>query len=294
MTTSIKIGLHSNNPTLSALSGSGILENRLQGRDAEVEWFYIAGEAKTVDYVGAGLIDVGATGVMAPINAQAKGIGLVYIATSESPPVGGILVREDSPVRVPADLRGKRIALGAGTWHQHLLAVALDQADVRWSEIVPLDIPEPLALKALHAGGIDAWATGADNPGVISGLRFVARTEDLIGNPSVFFARGAFAEQNPELLDIVVQSLDAADRWIQANLGEAVLRLAGVARNRLDATAWKAHVRSRPQSLVAVDDAFLDRQQHAADLFHRFGILPHKVNVHGATLAHRRAARRAA
>jgi sulfonate transport system substrate-binding protein len=285
MTLGINIGYHSNNPTLLALSSSGILEEKLKGRGVTVTWLNVAGGARTVDYIGAELIDVGGTGATPPIVAQAKGIPLVYIATSESRPQGGILVREDSGIRQPRDLRGKRIALGAGSWHQQLLATALDQAGLVWQDIVPLDLPEPLAIKALRAGGIEAWATGEDNAGVIAGLRFIARTEDLIGNPSVFFARRAFAEQHPDLLEAVVQSLDAADHWIESNPAEAGKALAAAARSHLDAAGWEAHVRSRPWGLVAVDNLFLDQQQRAADLFHRFGLLPRKVNVRDATLA---------
>jgi sulfonate transport system substrate-binding protein len=284
MTRRVKLGYHSNNPTLLAASGSGILEERLRGRDVVVEWLNVAGGARTVDYIGAELIDVGGTGATPPIVAQAKGIPLVYIATSESRPVGGILVREDSGIHHPRDLRGKRIALGAGSWHQQLLATALDQARIAWHDIVPLDLPEPLAVKALRSGGIEAWATGEDNPHVLAGLRFVARTGDLIGNPSVFFARRAFAEEHPDLLEIVVQSLDAADHWIESNPAEAGKALAAAARSHLDSAGWEAHVRSRPWGLVAVDDLFLDQQQRAADLFHRFGLLSRKVNVRDAAL----------
>jgi sulfonate transport system substrate-binding protein len=290
MPTTIRLGFHSNNPTLLALSTSGILETKLQGRGVEVEWFNVPGGARTVDYIGAGLIDVGGTGATPPITARAKGVPLVYTR-----PVGGILVREDSAIRSAADLRGKRVALGVGSWHQHLLATALDRANLAWYEIVPLDLPEPLALKALHAGSIDAWATGEDNPQTINGLHFIVRTQELIGNPSVFCARRAFAEQNPELLQIIVESLDAADHWIEHNPAEAGRKLAAAARNHLDAHGWEAHVRSRPWGLVAIDNLFLDQQQRAADLFHRFGLLPRKVNVREATLARPLApARRAA
>ena len=91
MPTTIRLGFHSNNPTLLALSSSGILETKLQGRGVEVEWFNVAGGARTVDYIGADVIDAGGTGATPPITAQAKGVPLVYIASSESRPVGGIL-----------------------------------------------------------------------------------------------------------------------------------------------------------------------------------------------------------
>lgn len=284
MTATIRIGFHANNPTLLALSGSGILEDRLRSLDVEVEWLRIDGGARTVDYIGAGLIDVGGTGATPPIDAQAKGIDLVYIATSLSRPVGGILVADDSLIRTPAELRGGRVALSAGSWHQHLLAAALEHAGVAWSEILPLDVPEPLAIKALHAGAIDAWTTGEENPRVIAGLRFIARTGDLVSNPSVFFARRDFAQQHPLLLELVVQALDAADRWIEAHPREAARRLALAARSHVDATGWEAYIRARPWGLVAIDDVFLDQQQHAADLFDRFGLLPRKVDVREATL----------
>jgi sulfonate transport system substrate-binding protein len=282
MTLQIRLGLHANNPTLLVLSRIGILEERLRGQ-ASVAWIQVAGGARTVDYIAAEIIDVGGTGATPPITAQAKGSQLVYLATSQGRPVGGIAVRADSSIRSVAELRGKRVALGVGSWLQNLLATALDGAGLTWNDIVALDLPEPEARKALLAGGIEAWANG----GALKddgGIRFIQETRGLIDNPSVFFAGRRFAAEQPEILSIVVQSLDEADRWVEAHPREAAQHLVAAAGGPLGVEEWYRHILSRPWGLLVVSDAFLDEQQRSADLFFRFGLLPRKVNVREAVL----------
>src|SRR4051794_5031658 len=112
----LRVGVHANNPSLVVLSQSGLLERNLADRGIKVEWIRIAAGARTVEYIGANLIQVGGTGLTPPIAAQAKGIPLVYIATSDARPVGGIYVRADSALQSVADLAGKTVSLGVGSW----------------------------------------------------------------------------------------------------------------------------------------------------------------------------------
>lgn len=281
----LRIGVHANNPSLVVLSQNGLLEARLADRGIGVEWVRIAAGARTVEYIGANLIQIGGTGLTPPLAAQAKGIPLVYIATSQARPVGGIYVRNDSSVKSVADLAGKTVSLGVGSWLQALLATALARAGLSWNDIVPLDLTEPESRQALLAGDIDAWVSGGGLRADVDKVRAIANTGDLVANPSVFFARRDFAEANPEVIDLVAGALDDTDRWIATNPAEAAAVLARAAGGPLSAAEWQAHIAQRPWGLKAVDEAFLSAQQEAADLFLRFGLLPRPIDVRQATLA---------
>lgn len=281
----LHVGVHANNPSLVVLSQNGVLEQRLAARGVGVDWVRIAAGARTVEYVGANLIQVGGTGLTPPLAAQAKGIPLVYIATSEARPVGGIYVRSDSAVKSVADLAGKTISLGVGSWLQALLATALDRAGLTWNDIVPLDLTEPESRKALLAGDIDAWVSGGGLRGDADRIRAIANTGDLVSNPSVFFARRDFAEAHPDVIGIVAGALDETDRWIATHPAEAAAILERAAGGPLNAAEWQAHIAQRPWGIKAVDAHFLSDQQQAADLFYRFGLLPRQIDVHDATLA---------
>jgi sulfonate transport system substrate-binding protein len=281
----LRVGIHANNPSLLVLSQNGLLEKRLSAHGIGVEWVRIAAGARTVEYIGANLIQIGGTGLTPPIAAQAKGIPLVYIATSEARPVGGIYVRGDSPVTSVADLAGKTVSLGVGSWLQALLATALDRAGLSWSDIIPLDLTEPESRQALLAGDIDAWVSGGGLRDDTGKFRAIANTGDLVSNPSVFFAGRDFAERNPEVIGIVARALDETDRWIAAHPAEAATILERVAGGPLNAGEWEAHIAKRPWGLKAVDEQFLAEQQRAADLFYRFGLLPRQIDIRDAALA---------
>ena len=281
----LRVGVHANNPSLVVLSQNGLLEKNLAARGIGVEWVRIAAGARTVEYVGANLIQFGGTGLTPPIAAQAKGVPLVYVATSEARPVGGIYVRADSAVRSVADLAGKTVSLGVGSWLQALLATALDRAGLVWNDIVALDLTEPESRQALLAGDIDAWVSGGGLRDDGDQFRAIANTGDLVSNPSVFFARRDFAEQHPDVVGHVAGALDETDRWIAAHPAEAAAILARAAGGPLSAGEWEAHIAKRPWGLKPVGDGFVSDQQAAADLFYRFGLLPRQVNIRDAVLA---------
>jgi sulfonate transport system substrate-binding protein len=286
MTFVLRIGVHANNPSLLVLSQNGLLEKRISARSGRVEWVKIAAGARTVEYVGANLIQIGGTGLTPPIAAQAKGVPIVTFAASEARAVGGIYVRKDSPVKTVADLAGKTISLGVGSWLQALLATALDRAGLTWNDIVPLDLTEPESRQALLAGDIDAWVSGGGLRGGADEIRAIANTGDLVTNPSVFFARRDFADDNPNIIADTASALHETDRWIAQHPADAAAILARVAGGPLDAAEWEKHIAQRPWGIHQVDDRFIAEQQKAADLFFRFGLLPRKVDIRDAIYRH--------
>lgn len=294
MSRNIRLGIHASNPSLLALSKTHIVQSRLAARDVVVEWVRLPTGPKSVDYIGANLVDISGTGATPPITGQASGIPLVYIATSRPRPVGGIAVTARSPIRSVGDLRGKTIALGVGSWLQQLLVTALDRAGLRWTDIVPLDVADGPAQSALAAGDVDAWATGNSLVEEGGAFRLIARTGDFVSNPSVFFARRDFAERHLDLVEGVVHALDEADRWIADDPGHAAKVLAAAAGAATPPAQVLADIQHRPWGLIPISAAFLEEQQRAADLFYHFGLLPRSIDVRAATLAAPIAVERAA
>jgi sulfonate transport system substrate-binding protein len=283
MTASVRIVLHPNSLSLHVLRRLGLLESSVGGSAVQISWLKVGGGARTPDYLGADLADIGGTGSTPPITGQGNGIPLVYAAVTHPRNFGGIAVRNDSPIKTIADLRGKIIAHSGGSWHQTLIATALDRAGLRWSDIVPLDLPEEVSRQQLLAGAVAAWASGELVGGNVEGARFVSRTGDILANRFVFFARRSFAERHPELLETVVAAVDQAERWIADHPSEAALYLID-ALGRDSPEQWHALLTSRQWGLVPVDTKVLDEQQSAADVLHRFGLIASKIDVREATL----------
>jgi sulfonate transport system substrate-binding protein len=283
MTTSVRIVLHPNSLSLHVLHRLGLLEKRLAGGAVQIKWLKIGGGARTPDYLGADLADIGGTGSTPPITGQGNGISLVYAAVTHPRNFGGIAVRDDSAVKTVADLRGKIITHSGGSWHQTLIATALERAGLRWSDIVPLDLPEEISRQQLLAGAVAAWASGELVGSNVEGARFIAHTGEVFANRFVFFARRAFAERHPGLLEAVIAAVNEAERWIADHPNEAARYLLdALGRDNLE--QWQALLTSRQWGLVPVDAKVLDEQQSAADVLHRFGLITRKIDVRDATL----------
>ena len=293
MTTPFRIVLHPNSLSLHVLHRLGILEERLKGSEVRVEWVTIAGGARTPDYLAADLADFGGTGSTPPITGQGNGVWLVYAAASAPRDFGGIAVRNDSDISKIADLKGKIVTHSGGSWHQILISIALHRAGLTWSDIVPVDLPEPDSHERLLAGKVDAWASGELVGGNVAGARFIARTGTIFPNRFIFFARRDFAEKDPALLETAVQAVDQAEHWIGQNPDDAAAHLRA-ALKRDSAEQWRALLTAREWGLVPIDQQIVDEQQVAADILHSFGLISRNIKVRDATLPKAVAVKRAA
>ncbi|MGW5162695.1 ABC transporter substrate-binding protein [Nonomuraea wenchangensis] len=231
------------------------------------------------DHLFDGGYDFIGTGSTPPVTAQAKGHDIVYVAISE-PRVenGRLVVRDDSPIASVAELKGKRVALGHGSWQTTLLLLALEREGLGWGDIVPVDAYGN-AAELLVNGDVDAWVGSYPylTP-VESRTRTLVETDGLFSHRSLWFTRRDFARERPEELAGIVAALQRADHWTQENPREAAALFDG------DLDAWEHALRTRPWGLHPVSEEFVAEQQHAADLFHANGLIQRKITVADAVL----------
>ncbi len=277
----IRLGLFTGNVGLHVLSKTDILQNNLKahGADPSVKWVAIEQGHLEPDLLGANVIDLGGTGSTPPITGQARGIPLVYVATSVPRPFGGFVVRKDSKIETIGDLRGKSISLALGAWPTQVLAVALDRAGLTFDDVLAVNAGEQ-ALDALRDGGLDALIGTIPGGDANSEFRYVARVNDFVSNPSVYTARRAFAEDRLDLLKIVVQSLDEAERWAGTN-PEKYAGFFGKSQGGLSTGSAAGRTIF---GLRAISRAFVAEQQKSADILHRFGYIHRPIKVADATL----------
>ncbi|MFI6503832.1 ABC transporter substrate-binding protein [Nonomuraea typhae] len=232
------------------------------------------------DHLFDGGYDVIGTGSTPPVTAQAKGHDIVYVAVS-GPRVenGRLVVRADSPIGSVAELKGKRVALGHGSWQTTLLLLALERAGLGWGDVVPVDAYGD-AAELLADGAVDAWVGSYPylTP-VESRTRTLVETDGLFSHRSLWFTRRDFARERPEELAGIVAGLQRADRWTEAHPREAAALFPGG-----DLDAWEHALRTRPWGLLPVSAEFVAEQQHAADLFHANGLVQRRITVADAVL----------
>ncbi|GAA4043483.1 ABC transporter substrate-binding protein [Nonomuraea soli] len=288
----VRVGYFPHNNSLWVLRHRGILEKSLPS----VEWVDFrslpAGERPSPqeglptahgDHLFDGGYDFIGTGSTPPVTAQGQGHDVVYVAVSGSRHENGrLVVRADSPVRSVADLKGRRVALGHGSWQTTLLLFALDDAGLSWKDIEPVDAGVN-AAQLLIDGEVDAWVGSYPSLGGIEEqTRTLVETDGLFSHRSLWFTRRDFAEKHFEELSAIVAALKESDSWITGNYREAAELFA--ADDGGDVERWEHALRHRPFGLEPVTDEFVAEQQRAADLFHAAGLIDRKVVVADAVL----------
>ena len=284
----IHIGAHPSNLTLFVLSKKPeLLQELLTPIGQSVEWVNYLDGRKTISKLASGEIDFGGTGSTPPIRAQAEGVPVVYVSTSQPRPAhGAILVLKNSPIYSIADLKGKTVSLSEGSYQEQLLAVALSQVGLEYRDVKTLPFKAPEGLETFLKGEVDVWIAGDPLLAAVQAkydLRVISYTEGIISDRSVFFTHRAFAEQL-EPLRLIVQALERSEHWIATHYREAAELLAANINNGVDAVHWEVSLRRRPWGLVPISEEFVAEQQHAADLLYRFGNVPTAIKVADALL----------
>lgn len=110
-----------------------------------------------LEALNVGSIDLGSTGDIPPIFAQAAGADLVYVGVEPPKPKAEvILVAENSPIKTVADLKGHKVAFQKGSSSHNLLLRALRQARLKFTDIQPTYLTPADARAAFQQGNVDA------------------------------------------------------------------------------------------------------------------------------------------
>ena len=112
-----------------------------------------------LEALNVGSIDLGSTGDIPPIFAQAAGADLLYVGVEPPKPKAEvILVPENSPIKTVADLKGHKVAFQKGSSSHNLLLRSLQKAGLQFTDIQPAYLTPADARAAFQQGNVDAWA----------------------------------------------------------------------------------------------------------------------------------------
>lgn len=221
-----------------------------------------------------GAFHFGGTGSTPPIEADARGLDVKYIAASAPRPANGaILTRADGQIETVADLAGKRISLVDGSFHTYLLARSLEGEGLGLADVIRVESGHHDSLKELLEGRIDAWVAMSprlekviDRPD----LRLVVRCGSTIPNRSLFWTlerHGLDATQ----IRAIASELDRIGRDVMADIRKAAELLAAEDGSEGDADSWERVLRSRDFTVTPADDSIIAEQQEEADTLYRHG-----------------------
>jgi len=262
----------------------GVIEKRLNAQGTKVQWVEFQAGPPLLEALNAGSIDFGYTGDAPPIFSQAAGGNLVYVSAAAPSGDGeAILVKEGSPIRSVADLKGRRVAVARGTSAHNLLVAALEKAGLAFSDITPAYLTPADAGSAFANDSVDAWSIWDPYFAVAqarSRTRVLTTSGQTLDVSAYFLANRTFADTHPGVVASALAGLAESAAWAEGHrdqVAQALASVTGIPYEIQKVAADRTQFGVRPLS-----DAILTGQQATADRFHRLGLLPRAINVRDA------------
>ncbi|MDH0142484.1 aliphatic sulfonate ABC transporter substrate-binding protein [Aquipseudomonas alcaligenes] len=281
--TPLRIGYQKSSTLISLLKSQGNLEQALADQDIRVSWHEFASGQPLLEALNVGNIDLSAdVADTVPVFAQAAGAQLAYFAReTPSPAAQAILVRDGSPLRNLADLKGKKVAVTKAAGAHYLLIAALAKAGLKFSDIQPAYLTPADGRAAFENGKVDAWVIWEP---FLSAAQRQLPTRTLEGSQGLasyqryYLTSSRFAAAHPQVLQTVYRELAEAGDWLRANPAEAA-RILGPLWGNLDPAIVEQANGRRSYQVRPVQPDGLGEQQKIADAFFAEGLLPRAVDT---------------
>jgi len=207
--------------------GKGWFEERL-GPQCTIQWFTYNAGPSAMEAMFARSLDLTYVGQGPALNAHFKSNGAEVRVISGAANAGAALVvKADSPIKTPADFRGKRIAtpqlgntqdISCRAWlKKNGMNVTLTGGD---ATVIPTANPDQLGL--FQKGGVDGvwtvepWVTRLERE---ANGRVLFDDKDIITTWLV--SSTAFLRDHRDLAKKIAEANVALTQWIQANEAEA-------------------------------------------------------------------------
>jgi NitT/TauT family transport system substrate-binding protein len=250
-----------------------------------------AGGAELVPRLLAGELDLAFSAYTPAITAVGTGIDLQVVANGYNyPEVGediwGWFVMPDSDIQTLADLEGRKVA--SNTFQspgELLLATALDMEGIPRDSVEVVEIPFPQMAPALERGEVDAvWLGEPFLTGAMDRLKVRAILDPDASEPLFY--------DDPAFLDFPVGGWMSTGDWVaeNPNTAAAFRRAMEAASAEIDgdhelgAKIAGTYTETPPEVLARVEwptypTLSQDALQTQADLMHKVGFTPKKVDV---------------
>lgn len=262
----------------------GTIEAALKDKGISVKWVEFQAGPPLVEALNTGSIDAGWVGDAPPIFGQSAGANLVYVAALPSNGAGeAIFVKDESPVKSVADLKGKKVGVGKGTSSNNLLIAALEKEGLAYTDVEPVYLSPADASAAFASDKVDAWVVWDPFFAIAETQhhpRVLVRSSDILHVNTYFIANGDFAKAHGEVLATTVAALGEAAAWADAHRDEVAQALHEVTGVPLEAQTIAAN--RATFGIWPISDEIIAEHQKTADRFFAIGLIPNKINIKDA------------
>lgn len=284
----LRIGYQKSSTLITIVKAQGTLQKQLANQGITVSWHEFTNGQPLLEALNVGAIDLSAdVADTVPLFAQAAGAALTYYAReTPAPSAQAIIVKEDSPIRSVADLKGRKVGFARAAGAHFLVIAALEQAGVPLADIQQAYLTPADGRAAFGNGSIDAWAIW--DPFYAATQQhervrvLIDGRDGLADYARYYLASTPYAENNPKVVNQVFDALRTAGLWAKQNPDDAASLLAPVWG--LDKTIIVAANKRRSYDVRSVSLENLDRQQQIADVFLVNKLLPRRIVTRDATI----------
>lgn len=279
----VRIGYQRSSTLMTLLKETGELEQQLAEKKVKVSWHEFTSGQPLAEALNVGSIDVTAdVADTVPVFAQAAKANLTYYAKeTASPNAQAILIPQNSSIKTVADLKGKKIAVTKAAGSHYLLIAALNQAGLSFKDIEPAWLSPADGRAAFEHGGVDAWVTWepyVSSGTVVQHAKILASGEGLASYTRYYLTGHKFAQENPAILNDIVNALKEKAAWVKQNPDEAAKVLAPLWGNLPTEVVLKANAnRSYDVQGVVLED--MPEQQKIADAFFNEKLIPNTIDA---------------
>jgi sulfonate transport system substrate-binding protein len=278
----VRFGYQKSSTLTALLKVQGTLEKQLAPLNATLSWHEFTSGLPLLEALNLDNLDISAdVADTVPVFAQAAGADLTFVAQeAPSPAAQAIVVREDSPIKTVADLKGKKIGFAKAAGVHYLLIAALDKAGLSFKDIEPAYLTPADGRAAFEKGAIDAWVvwdpflSAAQRQ---SKVRVLADGTGIASYQRYYLAGSKFAKARPNVLRVIYAELEKTGKWVKQNPKEAAALLSPVWG--LDAATIEQANARRSYAVRPVVPEGLTEQQRIADAFFTEKLLPRKINA---------------
>lgn len=276
----LRIGYQKGSVSMVLAKSHQLLEKRYP--QTKISWVEFPAGPQMLEALNIGSIDLGSTGDIPPIFAQAAGADLVYVGVEPPKPQAEvILVSKNSPIQSVAQLKGHKVAFQKGSSAHNLLLRALQQAGLKFTDIQPTYLTPADARAAFQQGNVDAWAIWDPyySAALLQGdVRVLKDGSDLKQTGSFYLAARPYAEKNGAFVLGVLDTFSQADALTLSQLQQSITLLAKTMG--LPEPVIASYLDHRPPTTITpVSASVAALQQQTADLFYDNRLLPKKIDI---------------
>lgn len=275
-----RIGYQKGSVSLVLAKTHQLLEKRFPA--TKISWIEFPAGPQMLEALNVGSIDLGSTGDIPPIFAQAAGADLLYVGVEPPKPKAEvILVAENSAIRSVAELKGRKVAFQKGSSSHNLLLRALQREGLKFTDIQPVYLTPADARAAFQQGNVDAWAIWDPYYSAAllhGGVRVLTDGSQLNQTGSFYLAARPYTEAHGPFIQQVLAVLTQADALTLSAREQSITLLANAMG--LSEAVIASYLSHRPSTTIKpLDQAAIAAQQKTADIFYDNRLVPLKVDI---------------